>query len=301
MNKSSNRSLFFYRRTKLITVQRGAENRTILREIEGPLAELHTGDIPGAGLLVTDDKGTVLAVEREGDAEPHCYTAYGHNQAFPSRRSVLGFNGEAIEVGSLCYPLGNGYRIYNTRLMRFLSPDNLSPFDQGGLNSYVYGIGDPINHTDPTGHTKIFTYTEPGRQIATSRPRKVPLFRPREVPISLPSRSSEKYFTLQGHRPDGTKMHTTIVKTILSFEQPEVIFIPQDSLPAFRKTQERQRSQMTYVKFEKRPADLPQLVKEIEKLSAEVKRQVDEGAKINQLFGLNKIKWPVEATTQTRT
>jgi len=34
--------------------------------------------------------------------------------------------------------------------MRFLSPDTLSPFDEGGLNAYCYCLGDPVNHHDPS-------------------------------------------------------------------------------------------------------------------------------------------------------
>jgi RHS repeat-associated protein len=50
------------------------------------------------------------------------------------------------------YLLGNGYRAYNPRLMRFHSPDSWSPFGGGGLNAYMYCVGDPINRVDPTGH-----------------------------------------------------------------------------------------------------------------------------------------------------
>ncbi|EPJ83956.1 hypothetical protein CFII68_18000, partial [Pseudomonas sp. CFII68] len=44
-------------------------------------------------------------------------------------------------------------RAFNPVLMRFNSPDSSSPFGEGGLNSYAYCIGDPINRIDPTGHT----------------------------------------------------------------------------------------------------------------------------------------------------
>lgn len=51
--------------------------------------------------------------------------------------------------------LGNGYRIYNTALMRCHSPDDFSPFGRGGLNAYAFGRGDPINHIDPSGHISL--------------------------------------------------------------------------------------------------------------------------------------------------
>lgn len=36
--------------------------------------------------------------------------------------------------------------------MRFHSPDSWSPFGGGGLNAYMYCMGDPVNRVDPTGH-----------------------------------------------------------------------------------------------------------------------------------------------------
>ena len=36
--------------------------------------------------------------------------------------------------------------------MRFHSPDSWSPFGGGGLNAYMYCVGDPVNRADPTGH-----------------------------------------------------------------------------------------------------------------------------------------------------
>lgn len=36
--------------------------------------------------------------------------------------------------------------------MRFNAPDDLSPFDGGGIHPYAYCAADPINYCDPTGH-----------------------------------------------------------------------------------------------------------------------------------------------------
>ncbi|VVO55089.1 hypothetical protein PS870_00494 [Pseudomonas fluorescens] len=67
--------------------------------------------------------------------------------------SVLGFNGERIDPVLGGYHLGNGYRLYSPSLRRFTSPDSMSPFGKGGINPYAYCEGDPINNTDPTGHS----------------------------------------------------------------------------------------------------------------------------------------------------
>lgn len=66
--------------------------------------------------------------------------------------SVLGFNGERPDPVTGWYLLGNGYRASNPVLMRFNSPDSLSPFDGSGLNPYAYCLADPVNYVDPTGH-----------------------------------------------------------------------------------------------------------------------------------------------------
>lgn len=64
-----------------------------------------------------------------------------------------GFNGERSDPFSGLYHLGNGYRAYNPILMRFNCPDSLSPFGEGGVNPYAYCFGDPINKSDPSGHS----------------------------------------------------------------------------------------------------------------------------------------------------
>lgn len=65
---------------------------------------------------------------------------------------AIRFNGEKLDPVLQCYHLGNGYRCYHPKLMRFLAPDSLSPFDEGGINSYMYCVGNPVNLADPTGH-----------------------------------------------------------------------------------------------------------------------------------------------------
>ncbi|MGH8037574.1 MAG: RHS repeat-associated core domain-containing protein [Stenotrophomonas sp.] len=70
----------------------------------------------------------------------------------PGSAARVGYNGQLHERGGCWQFLGNGYRVYNPVLMRFHSPDSLSPFGKGGINTYAYCSGDPINCDDPTGH-----------------------------------------------------------------------------------------------------------------------------------------------------
>ncbi|WNW10754.1 RHS repeat-associated core domain-containing protein [Pseudomonas sp. DTU_2021_1001937_2_SI_NGA_ILE_001] len=86
----------------------------------------------------------------------------------------LGFNGWLHEPGLAWQLLGHGYRAYNPALMRFHSPDNQSPFAQGGLNAYAYCRGDPLNRTDPSGHGSLFDPLLRHFTTASSKAGKVP-------------------------------------------------------------------------------------------------------------------------------
>lgn len=103
-------------------------------------------------LLAVDLKNSVLAEVDAGNTNRIAYSPYGHQSAQQEVASQLGFNGERRETTPGWYFLGNGYRVYNPRLMRFHSPDNMSPFGKGGLNAYMYCGGEPVMNSDPTGH-----------------------------------------------------------------------------------------------------------------------------------------------------
>lgn len=83
------------------------------------------------------------------------YTAYGHGSTLPSSLTLLGFNGELFNGLQSGYLLGNGHRYFSPTLMRFQSPDSMSPFLAGGLNAYAYCGNDPINAVDPSGRTRV--------------------------------------------------------------------------------------------------------------------------------------------------
>ena len=109
---------------------------------------------PKTILLATHQNQSVVAQVSQGEVNPLAYTAYGYRSG-DHRCTRLGFNGEFKEARTHWYLLGNGHRAYNPVLMRFHSPDKLSPFAAGGLNAYTYCVADPVNHRDPTGRFAI--------------------------------------------------------------------------------------------------------------------------------------------------
>lgn len=81
------------------------------------------------------------------------YSPYGYHSTV---QTLLGFNGGRPDPVTGYYPLGNGRRAFSPSLMRFISSDSMSPFAAGGLNSYVYCLGDPVNRADPSGNFSLF-------------------------------------------------------------------------------------------------------------------------------------------------
>lgn len=108
-------------------------------------------------LLATDLQRSVLQAIEPGRVHPFAYMPYGYRSPGTGMRSLLAFNGEHEERPTGTYHLGKGYRQFNPVLMRFHSPDNQSPFKEGGLNPYAYCDGDPRNQIDPTGHRGVFS------------------------------------------------------------------------------------------------------------------------------------------------
>lgn len=144
---------FFYQNDHLSCQLNQQVSTSFFRDLSTPLAEWRQDKQQAAvTLLGSDSKESVVRVDQEPhtSSRPISYTAYGHDSNEGDVR--LRFNGQLRDSLSGCYLLGNGYRIFNPILMRFHSPDSFSPFDAGGVNTYAYCSGDPINFSDPSGH-----------------------------------------------------------------------------------------------------------------------------------------------------
>ncbi|WP_256207089.1 RHS repeat domain-containing protein [Pseudomonas sp. P97.38] len=146
--------LRFYQDEQLSNLDQDGHQTHFLYHADSPLGQQASDDSQTL-LLQTDANHSVIAESRQRDLRTAVYSAYGERHSDDSLRSLLAFNGEMRDDASGWYLLGQGYRAYNPILMRFHSPDSLSPFGSGGVNPYTYCLGNPIALRDPTGHEAV--------------------------------------------------------------------------------------------------------------------------------------------------
>ncbi|KQZ82709.1 RHS repeat-associated core domain-containing protein [Pseudomonas sp. Root562] len=142
----------FYNAEHLSTVIQGPVGFSIFRSAHGLHAQQQTeASHRLTHLLVTDMSRSVLLETQDARHTRFAYMPYGFRQSVAGMNHLLAFNGERPNAATGHYLLGNGRRAFNPVLMRFNSPDKLSPFERGGVNAFAYCKGDPINFSDPSG------------------------------------------------------------------------------------------------------------------------------------------------------
>jgi RHS repeat-associated protein len=146
----------FYCENLLSCETQGAVGRSIFQYEDRILAQHnHDNNLRESALMSTDLQCSILSLLNSQFPCSKGYSPYGYQPFAGGLSSLLSFTGQRPDPVTGHYLLGNGYRGFNSVLMRFNSPDNLSPFGKGGMNSYAYGLGDPINRIDPTGHISL--------------------------------------------------------------------------------------------------------------------------------------------------
>lgn len=146
-NLASHRVMHFYQNDNLSAQLSSQACRHVLWAQDIPVAQREESQ--KTKILKIDHANSVLELPSDRTA----YSPYGFSK-LQENTTLLAFNGQPFDPFSQAYALGNGYRLFSPALMRFNSPDSLSPFDRGGLNAYVYCENDPLNFTDPSGHAR---------------------------------------------------------------------------------------------------------------------------------------------------
>ncbi len=181
------KAYYFYQSGQLSVIGSVGQISVIFRSHFAPLAELRAAVPDNTALLATSATNSIMHAARA-----IVYAPYGHVDLL-GHASVLAFNGQVRDLMTECDLLGNGKRSYSSKLMRFLSPDNYSPFGLGGVNSYVYCNNDPINFTDPSGNVK-YRVVMKGRNATSNPPsasNTIARNPPRSVPVVRPMRNGE--------------------------------------------------------------------------------------------------------------
>ena len=133
----------FYKNGQL-SCETGSQPVTLFATENTPLAQLSAE----TQLTAVNSQNSIVSSPHRDCIKSLSYSAYGYSRI----ESILGYTGQRYDRFTNHYLLGNGYRAYSPLLMRFLSPDTLSPFGKGGRNAYAYCEGDPTNNDDPSGH-----------------------------------------------------------------------------------------------------------------------------------------------------
>ena len=165
----------FYQIDRLATLL-GGQALSLLGGDQHLLAQLRcTADVTKSVLLACEEGRTVLGVWLTDRRAEFAYLPYGFHNKQADLPDLPGYRGALPDRLLPGYSLGAGYRMFNTRLMRFQSADNLSPFGAGGINAYVYTLGDPVNLFDPSAHMpQKIRYPQTKNRPAAKPPAKAP-------------------------------------------------------------------------------------------------------------------------------
>ena len=109
----------------------------------------------GTGYYLYDRQGSVTDILGSGKAPTASYTydAFGKViSGAPKYGNIYGYNGESYNASTEYLYLRARY--YDTGMGQFTSEDSYlgDITDPATLNRYAYGVGNPMNYTDPSGH-----------------------------------------------------------------------------------------------------------------------------------------------------
>ena len=147
---TSEKLQLFYKGSNIATMHTHDYHRAVISGSGQNLCEISSQN-PQVRLLATDAQNSTVCIASKS-LSPIAYSPYGQDSLAAGSLALPRFTGQWWLPTAIGYVLGSGYRVFNPALMRFFSPDNLSPFEKGGINAYTYCESEPINNIDPSGH-----------------------------------------------------------------------------------------------------------------------------------------------------
>jgi len=173
--------MFIFYESDLPTSFIYSSTNTRLFYADGQASAFYHGMYFGTELIASDSMNSSLMSVRNDQLRALPHTVFGFYRSLGEL--PVGFNGERHDAVTRMYSLGAGYRWYSPLIMRFTSPDTISPFGEGGTNAYSYVKNDPVNYRDPDGHDRRFrlqksdyNYYRPLKKIAGWGDRKRGIF-----------------------------------------------------------------------------------------------------------------------------
>lgn len=164
---------YYYQKKIMRAVFGQYSHPSLLRISRPPLAPgSEASGHRATGLLGCDAQQSVLIQLERAVIKHACYPPYGYT----SQPTLMAFQGEYVDPVSKNYPMGAGYRWLIPTLRRFNSPDSLSPFRRGGINTYAFVSGDPINYNDPSAHARGLAHLHVPRKSNTVNDAGLTLF-----------------------------------------------------------------------------------------------------------------------------
>lgn len=197
--KTYKSSFIYFYSPNNVTTEMSTQSYRQVGRAEG-IINFHIDQTQSNSLLAVDRSNSPLGLP----AKPINYSPYGHHAIDFGK--LVGFNGQRQD------PLTHNYylksRFFSPAIYRFCSSDQFSPFDKGGVNSYAYCEGDPINFTDPTGtvksaistllnnHEKLMKYA---KEIARDEKRLAQL----NKKLNNPTSEAKLYLAGKAQNPGG--------------------------------------------------------------------------------------------------